>query len=343
MYSPSSVITLGTAGGPMQNPQRAQPAHVLMNGDRPILIDCGEGAMGQLKRAGIEYRDVHHIFLTHHHFDHIGSLYACLGLNMMTQRREPLRIYGPAGTHAIVDGLCTACDVPNAIGFGVPGQQLPHPRDFVQVTEIAPGDEVTLDGLTMICCENTHYRTEDQFGDDGYHSLSLRFDLDDRSVVFTGDTGPCDALVTLSQDADLIVGEMMDLDITMGRIRAMNKGMPEERIEMIQRHLSNITSMRRILPTLPRPLAQKRSWQFTFHRALQRLIPRRPMSTALPRFSMGSSLSGRIWRSTETIGDALREPWVANEGKCHNARKRDNSVRLKIGIVAKQIPLVELS
>ena len=238
MHSPSSVITLGTAGGPMQNPQRAQPAHVLMNGDRPILIDCGEGAMGQLKRAGIEYRDVHHIFLTHHHFDHIGSLYACLGLNMMTQRRELLRIYGPAGTQAIVHGLCAACDVPNAIGFGVPGQQLPHPRDFVEVTEIAPGDEITLDGLKMTCCENTHYRTEDQFGEDGYHSLSLRFDLDDRSIVFTGDTGPCDALVTLSQGADLIVGEMMDLDITMGRIRAMNQGMPEERIEMIKSHLS---------------------------------------------------------------------------------------------------------
>lgn len=238
MHSPSTVITLGTAGGPMQNPQRAQPAHVLMNEDRPILIDCGEGAMGQLKRAGIEYRDVHHIFLTHHHFDHIGSLYACLGLNMMTQRREPLRIYGPVGTQAIVDGLCAACDVPNAIGFGVPGQQLPHPRDFVDVTEIAPGDEVTLDGLKMTCCENTHYRTEEHFGEDGYHSLSLRFDLPDRSIVFTGDTGACDALVTLSKGADLIVGEMMDLDITMGRIRAMNKGMPEERIEMIKSHLS---------------------------------------------------------------------------------------------------------
>jgi len=239
MPAPSSVITLGTAGGPMQNPQRAQPAHVLMNGDAPILIDCGEGAMGQLKRAGIEYRDVHHIFLTHHHFDHIGSLYACLGLNMMTQRREPLRIYGPAGTRSIVEGLCAACDVPNAIGFGVPGQQLPHPRDFVDVTEIAPGDEITLGDMKMTCCENTHYRTEDQFGQEGYVSLSLRFDLPDRSVVFTGDTGPCEALVTLAQGADLIVGEMMDLDITMARVKAMNPQMPDERIEMIKSHLSH--------------------------------------------------------------------------------------------------------
>jgi len=239
MPSPSSVITLGTAGGPMQNPQRAQPAHVLMHGDAPILIDCGEGAMGQLSRAGLEFRDVHNIFLTHHHFDHIGSLFACLGLNMMTQRRVPLNIYGPAGTRQIVEGLCAACDVPNAIGFGVPGQKLPHPRDFVRVTEINPGDEITIDDLKVTCCENTHYRTEDQFGTPGHISLSLRFDLPDRSVVFTGDTGPCEALITLSQGADLIVGEMMDLDITMTRIKAMNPQMPDERIAMIKDHLSH--------------------------------------------------------------------------------------------------------
>ncbi|KQI68970.1 hydrolase [Loktanella sp. 3ANDIMAR09] len=209
-----------------------------MHGTQPILIDCGEAAMGQLKRAGIEFRDVHHIFLTHHHFDHIGSLFACLGLNMMTQRRQPLTIYGPPGTRSIVEGLCAACDVPNAIGFGIPGQQLPHPRDFTQVREITPADAVTLDDLTVTCCENTHYRTEDAFGQDGHLSLSLRFTRPERSVVFTGDTGPCRALETLAQGADLIVGEMMDLDVTMKRIRAMNEGMPEDRIQMIRDHLS---------------------------------------------------------------------------------------------------------
>lgn len=239
MLSPSSVVTLGTAGGPMPNSQRAQPAHALMNGDAPILIDCGEGAIGQLKRAGIEYRDVHHIFLTHHHFDHIGSLFACLGLNMMIQRQTPLTIYGPPGTQSIIDGLCAACDVPNAIGFGVPGQQLPHPRDYVKVTEIRPGDVTTIDGLKVTCCENTHYRSEDKFGEDGYLSLSLRFDLADRCVVFTGDTGPCKALETLAQGADLIVGELMDQFITMSRIRAMNPKMPEEKLQMVKSHLSN--------------------------------------------------------------------------------------------------------
>ena len=238
MISPSKVITLGTAGGPMQNPLRWQPAHLLMNGDQPVLIDCGEGAMGQLTRAGVEYRDVHHIFLTHHHFDHIGSLFACLGLNMMTQRRTTLTIYGPKGTKAIVDGLCDACNVPNDIGFGIPGQDLPHPRDFTKVVEIAPGDTLELGDTNVSCCENTHYRSEDKFGEDGHISLSLRFDLPDRTVVFTGDTGPCNALEELSKDADLMIGELMDIDVTMANVRRRNSQIPEERLQMIGSHLS---------------------------------------------------------------------------------------------------------
>lgn len=238
MLAPSSVITLGTGGGPVQNPQRAQPAFALMHGEQPILIDCGEGAMTQLARAGIDYRDVQYLFLTHHHFDHIGSLFACLGLNMMTQRKTTLNVYGPPGTQSIIDGLCAACDVPNEIGFGVPGQTLPHPRDFVEVTEIRPGDITKIDELKVTCCENTHYRSEDKFGEEGYLSLSLRFDLADRSVVFTGDTGPCKALETLSTDADLIVGELMDLEITMSRIRARATQMPEEKLNMVKSHLA---------------------------------------------------------------------------------------------------------
>jgi ribonuclease BN (tRNA processing enzyme) len=235
----SSFTTLGTAGGPMLHPQRSQPAHLLMHGDRPILIDCGEGAFRQLKRAGIEYRDVGEIFLTHHHFDHIGSLFACLGLNMMTMRKQPLTIYGPPGTQRIVDGLIAACEVPQAIGFGVPGQSLPAVADFITVREIVPGDVITLDGLTVSNCENTHYRPEAEAGLPGYLSLSLRFDMADRSIFFSGDTGPCKAIETLAKGVDLLVGEMMDAELTMRNIRRANPSMPDAAIAKIGKHIAD--------------------------------------------------------------------------------------------------------
>lgn len=234
----TTFVTLGTAGGPILQPGRSQPAHVLTVGDQSILIDCGEGALGQLTRAGIAYRDIHAVVLSHHHFDHIGSLFALLGLNMMTQRSQPLRIFGPTGTAQIVGSLINACDVPNEIGFGVPGQKLPHARDFVEVQEINPGDRVEIGAVTLTCCENTHYRGEDKHGTGWYLSLSLRFDTPDRSVLFTGDTGPCKRVETLAEGVDLFVGELMDVELTMSRVREANPGMPEERIQMIGSHLA---------------------------------------------------------------------------------------------------------
>ena len=238
MPSPSSFTTLGTGGGPRPDPKRAQPAHLLMIGDAPVLVDCGEGAMSGLSKVGIDYRHVEHIFLTHHHFDHIGSLFACLGLNMMVHRRNPLTIYGPPGTEQIVAGLLSACDVPNQIGFGSTDQMLPHPRDFTTVRELAPGDVVEIDGARVSCCENTHYRPESEFATPTSHvSLSLRFDLVDRSIVFTGDTGACAAVEALAQGVDLLVGEMVDAEVVLARFRKSNPGVPPEREEKIRRHM----------------------------------------------------------------------------------------------------------
>ncbi|WP_292020201.1 MBL fold metallo-hydrolase [Maritimibacter sp. UBA3975] len=239
MDQSTTFVTLGTGGGPMQQETRAQPAHLLQVGGMSILIDCGEGAATQMKKAGVDFRNLDHIVLTHHHFDHIGSLFAILGLSMMTQRRDPLTIYGPKGTAQIVEGLAAACDVPNDIGFGVPGQTLPHPRDFVTVQELSPGDVATIGEVTLTCCENTHYRGEADFGTPGHISLSVRFDTSDRSILFTGDTGPCTAVETLAQGVDLLVGEMMDVDLTMSRVKANYPDMPAEREAMIRTHLSD--------------------------------------------------------------------------------------------------------
>lgn len=233
----TNFITLGTAGGPVPKLHRAAPAHAITYGDRVILIDCGEGAMQQLMRVGIDFRRIDKVILSHHHFDHIGSLFTCLGINMMLQRKQPITIYGPPGTRQIVEGLAMACDVPQAIGFGVVGQSLPHPRNFVQVEEIAPGDTFEIDNIRVSCCENTHYRAETELGTKGPISLSLRFDAPDRSIVYTGDTGPCRMVENLAKGAQLLVGEMMLAEQIIAQLQKKNPHMTSERIAMMGQHL----------------------------------------------------------------------------------------------------------
>ena len=234
----TKFITLGTAGGPTPKPHRMPPAHAVAYDGVTILVDCGEGAFQQLRRAGFDPKQVHELFITHHHFDHIGSLFACLGLNMMMHRDKPMNIYGPPGTSEILEHLIAACDIPQATGYGVPGQTLPHPRDFIVSRDIQPGDVFDIDGTRISCCENTHYRSEDQFGNKGPVSLSYRFDMPDRSMVFTGDTGPCRALEDLAKGADLLVGELFDADIVIKHLRARNPDMSDKALQQMSQHFT---------------------------------------------------------------------------------------------------------
>ncbi len=234
----TKFITLGTAGGPTPKPHRMPPAHAIAYDGGAILVDCGEGAFQQLTRAGFDLKKVRELFITHHHFDHIGSLFACLGLNMMMHRDQPMNIYGPPGTREILEHLIAACNISQAIGFGVPGQVLPHPRDFIVCRDIMPGDVIDIDDIRISCCENTHFRPEDQFGKEGPISLSYRIDAPDRSMVFTGDTGPCRALEDLAKGADLLVGELIDADDIVNRLRTRNPEMSDQALSMMRQHFT---------------------------------------------------------------------------------------------------------
>lgn len=54
-----------------------------------------------------------------------------------------------------------------------------------------------------------------------FPALAYRFDTPSGSVVFSGDTGPCDNVVRLARDADVLVHEVIDLDALVGRMRAL--------------------------------------------------------------------------------------------------------------------------
>lgn len=204
-------ITLGTHGGPVSDKNRSEPANALVVGRAVYLVDAGDGAVQQLARAGISLAAVRAVFISHIHFDHTGGLFAVLGLRHQMGVSGKLTIYGPPGLKATVDGLLAAM-VPEAeSGYGVPGEDYVPPKDTVEVVEIRDGAKLKLDGCTVTAAENTHYSfPKGSDMDRRFASLSLRFDLPDRSIVYTGDTGPSDAVTRLASGADLLVSELID-------------------------------------------------------------------------------------------------------------------------------------
>jgi ribonuclease BN (tRNA processing enzyme) len=98
-------ITLLGTGTPFPDPTRQGSALLIEIADERILFDAGRGAGLQLARAGKTAASIGHIFITHHHFDHIGDLGPLMLDAWHGGRSEPLRIFGPPGTSAIVAAL----------------------------------------------------------------------------------------------------------------------------------------------------------------------------------------------------------------------------------------------
>lgn len=230
----SKFITLGTAGGPESHPDRSQPANALLVGDDLYLVDAGDGAAGQLAKAGFRVPQVRGLFLSHLHFDHTGGVLAVVGLRMQLNAHETLTVYGPPGTQAFINGLLAAIAPAMEAAYGMPGRSW---EAHVEVRELADGSKVKLDGLTVQAAENSHFRIpEASDGQEKAKSLSFRFDLSDRSIIFTGDTGPSENMEKLAQDADLLISEMMDIPAVLANIRRVVPDMPDKQFQGIEWH-----------------------------------------------------------------------------------------------------------
>ena len=90
-----TLKVLGTASA-LPTTERYPSAQVLNVRGRLFMIDCGEGAQIQLRRAGVSFLKIEHICLSHVHGDHIFGLFGLLSTMGMLGRTAPLSIYAPA-------------------------------------------------------------------------------------------------------------------------------------------------------------------------------------------------------------------------------------------------------
>lgn len=234
---PSRFTVLGTNAGPVPNPTRAEPANVLRYGPDAVLIDAGDGASWQLAKAGVGLGDIRTVLISHLHFDHTGGLFAFLSQRYQGLNAGQVTIYGPPGIQRTVEGLLAAMGPMTEPGTNVRARHPKSPQDMVRVIELADGDQFSIGQIKVTTAVNSHYSLGGEASENrNTSSLAFRFDLPDRSIAYTGDTGPSSRVALLAKDVDLLVAEVMDPVAAIEEARRRRPDIPAGALKLVEQH-----------------------------------------------------------------------------------------------------------
>ncbi|GAB2735711.1 MBL fold metallo-hydrolase [Salinifilum aidingensis] len=224
-------------------------ATAVVVGDAVYLVDCGRNAGHQLVRAGLPISALRAVFLTHLHSDHTVDLdeLAVFGLFYRADRGlPPVHVLGPGERGALPPVSARAATPPEPLfpenptggtvsmfhhlmaahatdlNYRVLGALRPSPLQCFDCADIAlpegcdfdPDDrpdppmepfEVYQDERVRVTAILVHHPPVAP-------AYAFRFDTDAGSVTISGDTAPCENLVRIAEDTDLLLHEAIDFD-----------------------------------------------------------------------------------------------------------------------------------
>ena len=210
----TTLLLLGTQGGPGVGLMRAQTASVVFAGGQPYLVDCGYGTVRGLVQAGLRFAQISNVFVSHLHNDHTADIAALLSMKWTGGQAnvQPTTVWGPPGTQAMVDGAIAFFKGDTEIrtvdeGRTVKAEAVFKGRDLSapKVTEVFKDERVTVQAI-----ENTHFpdRAKAKMA---HRSFAYRFNAPDRSVVLPAIRRYSPGLVELARGADVFVCEAMTM------------------------------------------------------------------------------------------------------------------------------------
>lgn len=223
---------LGT-GGSWPTVKRNVSSVAIKRGKEILLFDCGEGTQRQFQKSDLSYMQITSVFITHFHGDHFLGLPGLLQTMQLNDRNEPLDIYGPKGMIELTKQLVS-------LGYFKPN----YP---IRAHEVKDGDKIPFDGYDVEVHKSNHgipslsfslveHERPGKFNKpkalelgvpEGplfshlQHGKTIKIPNGStitpdmvlgpprpgRKIVFSGDTRPCESMITFCDHADVLIHE----------------------------------------------------------------------------------------------------------------------------------------
>ncbi len=182
------TLTVLGSGTCIPLPGRGAPGYLVMIAGTPILVDAGPGTLARLTAAGVSYRDLALVLVSHIHPDHTLDLATFFQANNATpgfHRTLPLSIVGCRELSSFLSRLFELYDGIKPEGYALDIQEME-----AEVASYPPGWKLTtgLSGHTS-------------------WSLCFRFEYRGRILAYSGDASVNGDLVRIARGADLLLCE----------------------------------------------------------------------------------------------------------------------------------------
>lgn len=152
------------------------------------LLDCGDGVLRRGLEARLPMLRVDAILFSHLHLDHVADLPPLLWAlhGEGGQRAErPLYLFGPPGFRKFFEGL-----------IGLYGEWIHRIPCEIVVREVEK-ERFEIGQLQIQTYSMEH----------GIVANGYRLQIENKVLAYTGDTGPCEAVIALARHADLFITE----------------------------------------------------------------------------------------------------------------------------------------
>jgi ribonuclease BN (tRNA processing enzyme) len=224
----TKLVLLGTGAGAVPGRLRRMTSHLMVSNGAAYVLDCGLGVTNQFARAGTAFQALRAIFITHHHPDHNIEYGPFLVIGWVRGMLQSVRAFGPPPLTQMTEDFLRSQKV--TIDFWAEDFQMP-PLQMIEVHDLPTAGPVMQDEnvkVTSVLVQ--HPPVTPAYG--------YRFDFHDRSIAFSGDTVPLEAVAQMAKGADVLVHEAINFAaIEAYERRLLQQGLIPGSIETIMHHM----------------------------------------------------------------------------------------------------------
>ncbi len=177
------------------------------------MLDCGDGSVRKILETKTKLLSISLILITHFHSDHVSGLTQVIETMAMDKRSEELYIFGPPGLKEYFSTVQKITSV--AV----------NRRFAINIEELSHGEELKLGEyeITPLAMQHT------------VPCLGYRIEHSEFSLAYTGDTEPCDNLVSLAGNVNLLIHEATYLENERAKARETKHSTPGEAAQLATR------------------------------------------------------------------------------------------------------------